>query len=151
MANLADRIERYLKEHLSRTEILEVRRAMLAALFDCAPSQINYVLTTRFTPERGYLVESRRGGGGYIRIIRLNIKNPEDLQDLIERQIGDAISQNEAFHIIGRLRDEGLIDEREAAIMEAAIRREALGLELPYRDQVRASVLKAMLTAILRF
>ncbi|MFO7273885.1 MAG: CtsR family transcriptional regulator [Symbiobacteriaceae bacterium] len=151
MANLADRIERYLKEHLSRTEILEVRRAMLAALFDCAPSQINYVLTTRFTPERGYLVESRRGGGGYIRIIRLNIKNPEDLQDLIERQIGEAISQNEAMHIIGRLRDEGLIDEREAAIMEAAIRREALGLELPYRDAVRASVLKAMLTAILRF
>lgn len=80
MANLADKIERYLKEHLSRTEILEVRRAMLAALFDCAPSQINYVLTTRFTPERGYLVESRRGGGGYIRIIRLNIKNLEDLR-----------------------------------------------------------------------
>ena len=151
MANLADRIERYLKEHLSRTEILEVRRAMLAALFDCAPSQINYVLTTRFTPERGYLVESRRGGGGYIRIIRLNIKNLEDLQDLIERQIGDAVSQNEALHIIGRLQEEGLIDNREAAMMEAAMRREVLGLELPYRDALRASLLKAMLTAILRF
>src|SRR5690606_25482019 len=134
MANLADKIERYLKEHLSRTEILEVRRAMLAALFDCAPSQINYVLTTRFSPERGYLVESRRGGGGYIRIIRLNIKNLEDLQDLIERQIGDAVSQNEALHIIGRLQEEGLIDNREAAMMEAAMRREVLGLELPYRD-----------------
>jgi len=151
MANLADEIERYLKEHLSRTEILEVRRAVLAALFDCAPSQINYVLTTRFTPERGYLVESRRGGGGYIRIIRLNIKNPEDLQDLIERQIGDALSQNEALDIIWRLREEGLIDDREAAIMQAAMRREVLGLELPYRDAVRASLLKAMLTAILRF
>lgn len=151
MANLADKIERYLKEHLSRTEILEVRRAMLAALFDCAPSQINYVLTTRFTPERGYLVESRRGGGGYIRIIRLNIKNLEDLQDLIERQIGDAVSQNEALHIIGRLQEEGLIDDREAAMMEAAMRREVLGLELPYRDALRASLLKAMLTAILRF
>ncbi len=151
MANLADKIERYLKEHLSRTEILEVRRAMLAALFDCAPSQINYVLTTRFTPERGYLVESRRGGGGYIRIIRLNIKNLEDLQDLIERQIGDAVSQNEALHIIGRLQEEGLIDNREAAMMEAAMRREVLGLELPYRDALRASLLKAMLTAILRF
>ncbi len=151
MANLADKIERYLKEHLRRTEILEVQRAMLAALFDCAPSQINYVLTTRFTPERGYLVESRRGGGGYIRIIRLNIESPEDLRDLIQRQIGDSLSQNEALDIVERLREEGIIDEREAAMMEVAMRREVLGLELPVRDTVRANLLKAMLTAILRF
>lgn len=61
------------------------------------------------------------------------------------------MSQNEALHIIGRLQEEGLIDNREAAMMEAAMRREVLGLELPYRDALRASLLKAMLTAILRF
>jgi len=151
MANLADEIERYLKEHLRRSEILEVQRAMLAARFDCAPSQINYVLSTRFTPEQGYVVESRRGGGGYIRIIRLNIRNSDDLQELIQREVGNGISQAEALDIVARLYEQEIIDEREAAIMQAALRREALPLDLPARDVVRASLLKAMLTAILRF
>jgi len=151
MANLADEIERYLKEHLRRSEILEVQRAMLAARFDCAPSQINYVLSTRFTPERGYVVESRRGGGGYIRIIRLNIRNSDDLQELIQREIGDGVSQAEALDIVARLYEQEIIDEREAAIMQAVLRRDALPLDLPARDVVRASLLKAMLTAILRF
>lgn len=151
MANLADEIERYLKEHLRRSEILEVQRAMLAARFDCAPSQINYVLSTRFTPERGYVVESRRGGGGYIRIIRLNIRNSDDLQELIQREVGDGISQAGALDIVVRLYEQEIIDEREAAIMQAVLRRDALPLDLPARDVVRASLLKAMLTAILRF
>lgn len=151
MANLADEIERYLKEHLRRSEILEVQRAMLAARFDCAPSQINYVLSTRFTPERGYVVESRRGGGGYIRIIRLNIRNSDELQELIQREVGEGISQAEALDIVARLYEQEIIDEREAAIMQSVLRRDALPLDLPARDVVRASLLKAMLTAILRF
>jgi len=151
VANLADEIERYLKDLLRRSETLEVQRAMLAARFACAPSQINYVLSTRFTPERGYIVESRRGGGGYIRIIRLKIERVEDLQELIQRQIGDAITQDEALDIVARLFEQGIINEREAAIMQAALRREALRLDLPARDMVRADLLRAMLMAILRF
>lgn len=151
IANLSDEIERYLKEHLRRSQIVELQRAMLAAQFACAPSQINYVLTTRFTPERGYLVESRRGGGGFIRIIRLNVGDGNWLHELAHRQIGDALSQSEALGVIERLLEQELIDEREAAIMQAAVQRETIAVDLPLRDQLRASLLKAMILAILRF
>jgi transcriptional regulator CtsR len=151
MANLADDIEQYLKRHLERQPVIEVQRAVLAAQFGCAPSQINYVLATRFTPERGYLVESRRGGGGYIRIIRLNLEEGDALHVLINREIGDSLSQEEALGYICRLREQNIIDEREAAIMQAAVQRETIRLDLPLRDILRANLLKAMILAILRF
>lgn len=74
MASLADLIESYIKQQLrsSENQAIAISRAQLAELFSCVPSQINYVLTTRFTLERGYMIESRRGGGGYIRIVRVN-------------------------------------------------------------------------------
>lgn len=151
MANLADEIEQYLKQAMEQAPVIEVQRAVLAAHFGCAPSQINYVLATRFTAERGYLVESRRGGGGYIRLIRLNLADGDGLHELVYREIGDQLSQEEALGYIARLREHRLIDEREAAIMVAAIQRETIPVELPLRDMLRASLLKAMFTAILRF
>lgn len=151
IANLSDEIEQYLKEHLRRSQIIELQRVMLAAQFACAPSQINYVLTTRFTPERGYLVESRRGGGGFIRIIRLNVEDSNWLYDLAHRQIGDAVSQSEALDVIFRLREQEVIDDREAALMQAVVQRETIRVDLPLRDQLRASLLKSMILAILRF
>lgn len=151
MANLADDIEQFLKLMMGDSNVAEVQRATLAAQFGCAPSQINYVLATRFTPERGYLVESRRGGGGYIRITRLNLETGDALHDLIQRQIGTHLTQDEAWGYILRLHEQNIIDEREAAIMQAAIHRETIALELPYRDMVRANLLKAMILAVLRF
>lgn len=151
MANLADDIEHFLKLLMHESGVAEVQRATLASQFGCAPSQINYVLATRFTPERGYLVESRRGGGGYIRITRLNLEAGDALHALVHEQIGSALSQDEAQGYILRLHEEGIIDDREAAIMQAAILRESIGLELPVRDLVRANLLKAMILAILRF
>jgi transcriptional regulator CtsR len=151
MANLADDIEQFLKKLMGETGVAEIQRAALAAQFGCAPSQINYVMATRFTPERGYLVESRRGGGGYIRITRLNLEVGDALHDLVHQQIGAAVSQDEAFGYIQRLREQNVIDDREAAIMQAALHRDTLGLDLPLRDQVRASLLKAMILAVLRF
>lgn len=151
MANLADDIEQFLKQMIGDEGVAEIQRAMIAAHFGCAPSQINYVLATRFTPERGYLVESRRGGGGYIRIIRLNLGDDGDVHELVVQQIGIELSQDEALGYIHRLREHDIIDDREAAIMQAAIQRETIGLELPVRDIVRANLLKAMILAILRF
>ncbi|HWI65432.1 MAG TPA: CtsR family transcriptional regulator [Symbiobacteriaceae bacterium] len=151
MANLADDIEQFLKQMMGDSGVAEVQRATLAAQFGCAPSQINYVLATRFTPERGYLVESRRGGGGYIRITRLNLEAGDALHDLIQRQIGSQLSQDEALGYILRLHEQGVIDEREAALMQAATHRETIALELPLRDIIRANLLKAMILAILRF
>lgn len=151
MANLADDIEQFLRHLMAESGVAEVQRATLAAQFGCAPSQINYVLTTRFTSERGYIVESRRGGGGYIRITRLNLQAGDALHDLVHQQIGQALSQDDALGYIHQLWDRGIIDEREAAIMQAAIHREAIALELPIRDMIRANLLKAMILAVLRF
>lgn len=151
MANLADDIEQFLKQLMGDSGVAEVQRATLAAQFGCAPSQINYVLATRFTPERGYIVESRRGGGGYIRITRLNLEAGDALHELVHRQIGLSLSQDEATGYILRLREQGIVDERESAIMLAAVNREAIGLDLPLRDAVRANLLKAMILSVLRY
>ncbi len=152
MASLSDAIERYLEELLrrQRNDALEIRRNELAQQFDCAPSQINYVLETRFTTERGYIIESRRGGGGYVRIIRVSCDSKEALLDLIHQQVGTHVSQDEANHYVKRLLEEGFITRREAAMMRAALHREVLGIQLPVRDRIRARLLKAMILAILK-
>lgn len=151
MANLADHIERYLKQQIMNSGVLEIQRAALASHFGCAPSQINYVLSTRFTEERGYVVESRRGGGGYIRIIRLNLEVGDDLHDLVVDKIGSEVTQDEALGYIEQLEENSIIDRREAAIMRAAVKRDTLMVDLPLRDMIRANLLKKMILAILRF
>ena len=150
MANLADDIEEFLKNLVRDTGLVELQRAALAAQFGCAPSQINYVLATRFTPERGYVVESRRGGGGYLRIIRLNLDPGDALHFLLHQQIGLQVTQDEAMGYIDRLREHEVINDREGAVMRAAVHRETIGLDLPVRDIVRANLLKAMIIAVLR-
>ena len=78
MAKISNSIEDFLLAMLKEAEgSLEIQRSLLAERFDCAPSQINYVLTTRFTPYKGYYVESRRGGGGFIRITKVRFPNAE--------------------------------------------------------------------------
>ena len=125
MPSLTEQIEQWLKEQLLRAggNILEIRRSDLAEIFDCVPSQVNYVLSTRFTVERGFLVQSRRGGGGFIRIIKLRMDLPEQLQDLLKKGIGESISQAQAEGIIKRLWEEELLNERERRMLEAAVSR----------------------------
>lgn len=151
MPSLTEQIERWLKEQLLRAggNTLEIRRSDLAEIFACVPSQVNYVLATRFTVERGYLVQSRRGGGGFIRIIKLRMDLPEQLQGLLSRGIGESISQAQAEGIVERLWEEELLNGRERRLLEAAVSRETLGVELPLRDVLRARLLKAMLLALL--
>lgn len=152
MRNLADRIEAYLLGLIRQAPdgVVELQRGELADKFDCVPSQINYVLATRFTTERGYLVESRRGGGGYIRISRLNLDSRDAVHQLIHRALGDMVSQDTAMAYISRLLEEKLLTPREAALMAAAMQRDVLALGLPERDILRASLLRAMLLALLR-
>jgi len=149
--NLADLIEEYLESLLGGAPggAVEVQRGELAEKFGCAPSQINYVLDTRFTYAQGYLVESRRGSGGYVRVVKL----PAPARELIRRALehtADAMSQMQAERCIVRLHQEGIITAREARLMAAALGRETLGLALPWRDQVRARVFRAMLLALAR-
>lgn len=150
MRNISDIIEEYLKQilEMSEEEILEIKRSEIANKFQCVPSQINYVINTRFTLERGYLVESKRGGGGYIRIIKVRPNSKKHLIDQLFAIIGNQIPQSSATDIINRLRREGVINEREEKIMLSALDRSVIYLDLPERDLIRARILKAMLLTL---
>ncbi|KIO61395.1 hypothetical protein B4064_0108 [Caldibacillus thermoamylovorans] len=150
MRNISDIIEEYLKQilEMSEEEILEIKRSEIANKFQCVPSQINYVINTRFTLERGYLVESKRGGGGYIRIIKVRPNSKKHLIDQLFAIIGNQIPQSSATDIINRLRKEGVINEREEKIMLSALDRSVIYLDLPERDLIRARILKAMLLTL---
>src|SRR3954452_23266199 len=99
---------------MNESEIVEIKRNEIADTFQCVPSQINYVISTRFTIEKGYIVESKRGGGGYIRIRKVRLKNrQETFEDLLE-QIGESIPQLTAEHLISRLLEEKWMTQRES-------------------------------------
>jgi len=151
MSSLSDQIERYLRRQISKYQgKVKIKRNQLAENFDCAPSQINYVLDTRFTVEKGYVVESQRGGGGFIKIIRVTLdSNKEVIQEVINK-LDRAISQREAHGIIKRLYDNDLISERESYLMERAVHRNVLGVSLPERDYLRGRILKNMLEVIFK-
>lgn len=150
MRNVSDIIEEYLKKvlELSESEIVEIKRSEVADKFQCVPSQINYVINTRFTMERGYLVESKRGGGGYIRISKVKLHNQAHLIDQLKVLIGKKISQSRAEDIIMRLLEEKILKEREAKLMLNVIDRTVLYIDLPERDELRARMLIAMLQSI---
>jgi len=151
MSSLSDQIERYLSKKISKYKgKVKIKRNQLAENFDCAPSQINYVLDTRFTIEKGYVVESQRGGGGFIRIIRVTLdSNKEVIQEVINK-LEHTISQKEAQGIIKRLYDNDLISERESYLMERVVHRNVLGISLPECDYLRGRILKNMLEVIFK-
>lgn len=133
---------------MSQQDILEIKRSEVADKFQCVPSQINYVINTRFTIERGYLVESKRGGGGYIRIMKIKSQEYADLIDDLISIIGYRVSQSTAEGIITRLINEEVINDREAKIMMSVIDRSVIYIDLPDRDELRARILTAMLTTL---
>ncbi|MBE6184283.1 CtsR family transcriptional regulator [Bacillus ginsengihumi] len=150
MKNISDIIENYLKRilEMNDNEILEIKRNEIANKFQCVPSQINYVINTRFTIERGYIVESKRGGGGYIRIIKVKPENQAELIEHLMMLVNNRISQSNAEDVIVRLLEEEVITEREAKIMLSVMDRSVLYCELPERDELRARILKSMLTTL---
>lgn len=133
---------------MSGKDIVEIKRSEIADKFQCVPSQINYVINTRFTLERGYIVESKRGGGGYIRIMKVKTQSTSQLIDHLLSLVQERISQTNGEHIIQRLLDEKVISKREANMMLSIIDRTVLSLDLPHRDELRARILKAMLTSL---
>ena len=150
---LSDSIEQFIKELLSADETeVELKRNELAEYFQCAPSQINYVLATRFTMDDGYVIESRRGGGGYIRIVRVVQSGAQRLMYLINERIGDTISENEASRLIGQLVEQRLVTADEGEIMRAAVSQQALSVPVPdaIKDALRARTLRTMLTTVAR-
>lgn len=150
MASLSDVIEDFLLRMLQRSNgRVEIRRSELAEIFNCYPSQINYVLSTRFTFERGYIVESRRGGGGYIRIVRVALPSEANrLRQFLEETLGGEISAQAAANLLKRLEEEKIITRREAEIMGVVLKDHLLGATA--RDKKRALLLREMLMALIR-
>lgn len=151
MARLSDIIEEFIKDLLDETNTreLEIGRNELANQFKCAPSQITYVLTTRFSADCGYYVESRRGGGGFIKIKKIESYTNESLSKVINEKIDDNITYDSAYNIIDVLVERKLITDREANIMKVAINDRVIIAPVEQKNNIRAQILKAMLNVIL--
>lgn len=150
MARLSDVIEQFLKQLIEKNdeEELQIQRNELANYFSCAPSQINYVLTTRFTIDRGYYIESRRGGGGYIVIRKIDFDEDDSLIEAINEKIGSSLTYGGGVQIIHGLLEADLISEREAILMKIAINDRTLGL-IENKNKLRADILRAMIISII--
>ena len=148
MRLLSDSIEDFIKALMEdETYEIELRRNELAEHFQCAPSQINYVLATRFTPDHGYVIESRRGGG-YIRIVRLAATSREELLQSLYQRIGTSISGADAARIIEHLKMEKIVSPDEASLMLAALSPQAVPLPLSMKDALCAGTLRSMILAL---
>lgn len=127
----------------------EMKRNDLATRLGCVPSQINYVITSRFTPERGYVIESRRGGGGYIRIVRKQLSRDDYLMHFFHAT-GDSLGEAEALAFISNLSGSGVIDGREAEIIATAVSDRALASLPPnVRNSVRADILRHIILTLM--
>ncbi|BCV23364.1 MAG TPA: CtsR family transcriptional regulator [Firmicutes bacterium] len=147
MWSLADEMENWIKELLGAAEegVVELRRSELASRFSCVPSQVTYVLTTRFVPERGYRVESHRGAGGYIRIVKLP---RTDCRARLASRVGNRLSEREALSLVADLCRAGLIDEAAGRYLALVLRDEALGLPAALAAEVRARMLFTLLANV---
>ena len=146
---MSDRIEAFILELLKEdNDWLEIGRNELASVFNCVPSQINYVISTRFSPDRGYVVESRRGGGGYLRIKRVRLTSESPLMDAILK-IGSEIDQRYANSIVTYLWEVGEIDEKNKRLILSAIGDRSPINNLNKRDEVRAVMLKNMIASLM--
>jgi transcriptional regulator CtsR len=145
----SDLIASFIQEILDGADgIAELQRSNLAEKFSCVPSQINYVISTRFSPEHGYIVESRRGGGGYIRISRVR-QSPQRLIMHTVNSVGDRLELRTAAAFLSNLVNAGEADEKTAGLIMTAISDNSLKPIIPeYRDLVRATIFKQMLVSI---
>ena len=144
---ISDLIASFLQESLETAEdgVLEIQRNDLAQRFNCVPSQINYVMTTRFSPERGYIVESRRGGNGYIRITRVRVDRQTLLMHVLN-SLGNQVDLPSARAILSNLVQSGALSEEIARALLAAVGDKALGtVPREFRDALRVDIMKQVL------
>lgn len=150
MAQLSDTIEKFIKDLMEEETHVELRRNELAQHFGCAPSQINYVLATRFSVDHGYVIESRRGGGGFVRIVRMRESPEGNLLGVLLNRVGTEIDEESADAIISHLHDCKLVTANEARLMRSAVAQNALALPISAKNVLRAAVLRNMLQQVFR-
>ena len=141
---MSDIIEEFIKELFNDNEKIEIQGNELAEHFNCVPSQINYVISTRFKPSQGYYVESKRGGGGHITIKKLNSQKEDYIMHIINN-IGNEITSNEVDILISDFLTYNIIDKKEAKLLKVATNDNVLRLPKEIKDSVRARILKNML------
>lgn len=143
---ISDSVANYILQLLNETNgTAEIQRNELASFLGCVPSQINYVITSRFTPEQGYLVESRRGGGGYIRITRLQLSKADMIMHIINA-VGDTLDAATARAMTQNMLQNGVLDQVSAELIQAAVSEQSLAaVPKELRDAVRAALYKNML------
>src|SRR5690625_1396462 len=148
--SISDIIEEYLKKIIHSTEekMIEIKRSEIADRFQCVPSQINYVINTRFTLEKGYVIESKRGGGGYIRIFRIEHQNNLELLNDLSKMINPKVSEQGAIDVLERLVEKKVINELEMKLIQYMVQRETINLPLPERDILRSRLLTAVLNTL---
>lgn len=150
--SLAMQIENYIKRRLAHSEdgSVELKRADLAEMFMCVPSQINYVLNTRFSTEAGYFIETRRGGAGYVRIVRTGLGDNRGLAEIADKSKGKPIGRQAADNLLVRLLDEEIITPREFAIFRAMLSGDVLSAAGEAEDKVRGRQVRVLLLNLLR-
>ncbi len=146
---ISDIIEEFIKDLFEDgDELVEIQRNDLAEHFHCVPSQINYVIATRFTPNHGYYVESKRGGGGSIKIKRIPMTKSDYFMHIISN-IGERITSNESSIFIHNFLELGIISEKEAKLLKVVTSDNVLRIEKEKRDILRANILKNVLLNII--
>lgn len=144
--NISDVIERYLKEIISKDQHVQIKRSEIAGLFDVVPSQINYVIKTRFSAKNGYVVESKRGGGGYIRIKKIHLLDNVDIIDTLIEASGELLSYRGAQMIAQTLYNNDLVTQKEAELILAAVSKQALLTgDSELTDKLRAQIMISIL------
>ena len=147
--NISDIIEKYLKSILADSQQIEIKRSEIAEQFDVVPSQINYVIKTRFTIQNGYVVESKRGGGGYIRIAKVNLIDDTDVLDQLIDLIGESITSGKALQIIQSLYEDKFLTQKEANLVLATMDRTTLDFaDKRLENAVRARILVSVLNRL---
>lgn len=150
MANISDVIEQFIREIMGESQMVNLSRNELAQYFDCAPSQINYVLATRFSIDRGYVTESKRGGGGFITLVRVSPQREELIASLLEYTLSEGVSAQRAAAIVDRLQDEEIISRRESNLIKTAVSDKALSVPNADKDGLRACILRAVITGLIK-
>ena len=142
--NMSDLIESYLKEILKDHQEVEIRRSEMADLFDCVPSQINNVIKTRFTVPQGYKVESKRGGGGYIRIVKVNLMKNGDYLLHLANSVGSELSENEGIAMLEQLYVNEFINVREVQLIKTMLSNKSI-MSMSDNNRLRAHMMLALL------
>ncbi|MBR3002201.1 MAG: CtsR family transcriptional regulator [Clostridia bacterium] len=141
---VSDLIEEFIKDLFEDNQDIEIQRNDLAEHFNCVPSQINYVIATRFKPSQGYYVESKRGGGGCIKIKKVHLDKSEYLMHIINN-IQNEITSSEVDILLSDFLTYNLVSEKEAKLLKVATSDNVLTLDKSIRDKIRAKIFKNML------